>query len=161
MVIEYTIKLLDESWLLDGVHLISNEWGREYSAYFLNEMTHLLKTPYAVLLGAVNQENELCGITVINKAEMDFAYWSITWVLVSPECRSLGLGKRLVQAAETHAVSDRVNYPVGSSKRLVIQLTTSSPAFYEKLGYRRIFDDLMVKNIEPEFWSEKKDAEVA
>lgn len=143
------VERLDATDLQEAADLVSAEWGAEYRRLFTVEMGHLLGTPYTVLLGAKTAQGDVCGIAVINKSEMDFEYWAITWVVVAPRMRGQGLGKRLVEAAEAYVLHHKNDYPISRS-RAIIQLTTTKPGFYEALGYKSVFDELMVKILDPE-----------
>lgn len=121
------IRQLLEKDLADAVSLVDSQWGGKYARHFEQEFA----LPYVKCFGAFNESN-LCGITAICKSIMDFDYWGITWVLVSPEYRNQGVGGHLVTRAEKEIAFDSVNYP---SDKVIVELTARIPEYYKSMGY--------------------------
>lgn len=122
-------------------------WGHEYSIRFVAEIVpHVKQGDWTLAIAKVDDLIVGCG--VLCSPTFDFDVWSLTWMSVAPELQRRGIGGQLLQLLEGHATIDRKNFP---SKRVVVQLTTTVPGFYERYGYHRIAKwdktSLMIKTL--------------
>lgn len=114
-----------------GLFLRDPQWGEFYSERFRNEAEALIRRAPGSLRGIFTPAGRLLAVGAIDKAGFDYAYWSITWVMVDWEHRGLGLGRAVIDDLLRHAkeIQQRSHNP-----NLRVLLTTADDVapFYEK-----------------------------
>ena len=86
-------------------------------------------------LGAYDDAGTLLGFTIYGHTPCTTATWDLYWIVVDPSAQRLGLGRRLMDAAERDIRS--------RAGRLVVVETSSrddyrpTRTFYESIGYDR------------------------
>lgn len=118
-----------------AIELVQSQWGIPYAKRFYTEVMYGLFTDRWHLLGAfVN--GVMRGTGSVVKSDIDFSLWGLTWVVIDPVVRRQGVGSVLIRTMEQFACHDKVHYP---ATNVTIELTTTTPAFYESLGYRTVW----------------------
>lgn len=111
--------------------MVMKEWGRESLLDFKREVNESFNMEHRRFY--VNCiDSRIRGLVGLSISEISYELWGITWLLVSQNDRDFGIGSGLVRFAE------EITKKNSFLKICNLQLTTSIPRFYEKLGYRSI-----------------------
>jgi predicted N-acetyltransferase YhbS len=110
--------------------MIKKEWDDSTSDFKreVNESFYMENRKFFVY--CINKQVK--GLVGISISEISYELWGITWLLVDESDRFIGIGSELVGFAEIFAAKNSF------LKICQIQLTTSIPKFYKKLGYKKI-----------------------
>lgn len=87
------------------------DWGAFYGEKFRAEAAHVMDIARAegvgahqsAIVGTFSDSGKLVGVGAAFKDGCDYAYWSISWVMVDSDLRGQGLGRVVVDSLLHHA----------------------------------------------------------
>ena len=95
------IRPIEFAELDQAVKLFSTTPGWEnYAENFRGEAIQFIESPLSAVLGAFMRDGTLVATGCAIKESFDFAYWSITWLMVDQALRGQGVGAQIVRGIE-------------------------------------------------------------
>jgi len=115
--------------------IVTAEWGEKYGKLFIEESMLSATIEGSATYGIVSDAGKVIATGTIVKSMIDYALWGITWVVVDPAIRKQGLGTEITRALIDHARANGSRFP---SQSVVIELTTTTPEYYTRFGFKPV-----------------------
>lgn len=106
-------------------------WGQFYGDKFRVEAEQALSMPPSAVKGIFLPSGKLVGVGVALKEAFDYAYWSLTWIMVDNEHRNQGLGRVVVDTLLGHAKTEQAKSH-NPNCRVLISAVTGQHMFYSR-----------------------------
>ena len=115
-------------------NIVGENYSREYQARVKRELGAMFRNPVnpPAYLVAMEKEEAL-GFAGYIQSWMDYHVYQIFWVNVRPELQHKGIGTALVKAS-----IKEIKKKSGRDTARLILLTTTSPSFYTRLGFKTL-----------------------
>ena len=147
-------RVLTKSDLSAASALFENAPGWEsYAAAFRSDAERCLNSSQSVVIGIFRGE-VLVAVGMIDKERFDFAYWSVTWVMVDTAMRRSGLGRMVMEALIEHAKLKQADSHNPNCRILLSAVDDAAASFYENLGFTSLMrgplpggEQLMAKDV--------------
>ena len=142
------IRLLEKKDIKSAAKIVGQNYSKKYEQSSTLELTDMFaKTSNNPVYYVAEEKGVVVGFAGYIQSWMDYNIYQIFWVNVTPSLQRKGIGKQLVA---------RVIKEIKKKKKVcLIQLTTSSPAYYKKqFGFKSLLKfqnksyDLMVLSLE-------------
>ncbi len=114
--------------------IVGQNYTKEYQARVKRELGAMFSnkvSPPAYLVA--KEKGKVLGFAGYIQSWMDYHVYQIFWVNVRPELQHRGIGIALVKA-----IIKEIKEKKGSDTARLILLTTTSPSFYTRLGFRTL-----------------------
>jgi GNAT superfamily N-acetyltransferase len=109
--------------------IVNDEWGGFYGDKFEQEALQIMRQAPSIIHGYYLPSGQLVGVGCLLRAGFDYAYWSLTWIMVDKAHRGLGIGKAIVDSLLDYARDEQAKCHNPNCRVL---LTTTKPEFYSK-----------------------------
>jgi GNAT superfamily N-acetyltransferase len=108
-----------------------SDWGEFYGDKFRVEAEQVLSMPPSAVKGIFLPCGKLVGVGVVQKEGFDYAYWSLTWIMVDSDYRNQGLGRVVVDTLLDHAKTEQAKSH-NPNCRVLISAVVGQHEFYSR-----------------------------
>jgi GNAT superfamily N-acetyltransferase len=106
------------------------DWGEYYGGLFRQEAESIIARPPSAVKGLFLSDGSLAAVGVVEKAGFDFAYWTLTWVMVDNAYRGQGLGRAIIDTLIEHAKREQSVGYRNQNCRILISAVLDQAQFY-------------------------------
>lgn len=110
------------------------DWGSFYGDKFRSEAEQIFSAPPSAVKGVFLPDGKLVGVGVVQKENFDYAYWSLTWIMVDIDYRNQGFGRVIVDTLLAHAKTEQEKSH-NPNCRVLISAVAEQNMFYSR-GWR-------------------------
>jgi N-acetylglutamate synthase-like GNAT family acetyltransferase len=136
------IKVMKETDVGGVLHLIATVWGDEVleaAEEDLRAMFHYSSAAPEYVIAVL--DGEVVGLCGHGQSLRDWNVQAIFWVSVAPDKQRRGIGSILMERVIQSICSDQ--------NARAVELTTQSPKYFERHGFRSLYDFIAPNNTDP------------
>lgn len=136
------LKPNDRNYIGNAALLVGNEWGDDAANCFADSIVDLLcgdgqVDDFGTAYGCILDRSKLIGVGTISASDISYDIWGMSWIVVDREYRKQGIATEIVSALEKYAAKTKRRPDQVAN---IVQLTTSVPSFYERIGYQSVMN---------------------